>query len=184
MLFLAYFCCHHCNTVQTAATLLFLCVILDFLFADCELAAWFGAGTMMTPPAGPLPWTCSQKLTECAVTQSWQQSESRLQVWNLRLVCQWFCSCECDVQSHLSFGLLMDPVSKLDHLCVDTGTVQPRASFTPAYNPCQEPPLASLQTHQRAARVTLKVQDMHVKATTKKCANLLPDIFALLAELK
>lgn len=70
-------------------------------------------------------------------------------------VCK-FCSCQAGIQSHLSFSLLVDPVSELDHLCINTGTVQPRAALTPAHDPSQEPPPASLQTHQRTSWVTLR----------------------------
>lgn len=51
------------------------------------------------------------------------------------------------VQSHLSFSLLMDPVSELDYLCVDARAILPRAALTPAHNSCQKPPSATLQTH-------------------------------------
>lgn len=49
----------------------------------------------------------------------------------------------------------MDPVGELHHLRVDAGAVQPRAALSPAHDPGQEPPPASLQTHQRAPGVTL-----------------------------
>lgn len=49
----------------------------------------------------------------------------------------------------------MDPVGELHHLRVDAGTVQPRAALAPAHDPRQEPPPATLQTHQWAPGVTL-----------------------------
>lgn len=58
-------------------------------------------------------------------------------------------------RSHLPFSLLMDPVSELHHLRVDAGAVQPRAALPPAHDPSQEPPPASLQTHQWTPGVTL-----------------------------
>lgn len=66
-----------------------------------------------------------------------------------------FGSLVCSTQSHLSLSLLMDPVSELHHLRVDAGAVQPRAALTPAHDPCQEPPPATFQTHQRAPGITL-----------------------------
>lgn len=58
-------------------------------------------------------------------------------------------------RSHLPFRLLADPVGELNHLRVDAGAVLPRTALTPAHDPGQEPPPASLQTHQRAPGVPL-----------------------------
>lgn len=73
-----------------------------------------------------------------------------------------FVSLVCSMQSHLSLSLLMDPVSELHHLRVDAGAVQPRAALTPAHDPCQEPPPATLQTYQRAPGVTLGEKTSHI----------------------
>lgn len=65
----------------------------------------------------------------------------------------------------------MDPVSELHHLRVDAWAVQPRAALTPAHDPCQEPPPATLQTHQRAPGVTLgeKTSHRNLSGFTESC---------------
>lgn len=82
-----------------------------------------------------------------------------------------FVSLVCSTQSHLSLSLLMDPVRELHHLRVDAGAVQPGAALTPAHDPCQEPPPATLQTHQRAPGVALgeKTSRINLSGFTEIC---------------
>lgn len=132
-----------------------------------------------SPPASLSPWTRSQKnwlnVLSCDHDDS-LKTESRSETFcPVCQVCQ-FCLCQSGVQSHLSFSLLMDPVSELDHLCVDAWTVEPRAALTPAHDPRQEPPPASLQTHQRTSWITLSdTQKKKKKGNTwKKMSAITP----------
>ena len=82
-------------------------------------------------------------------------AQFNLQTARGRRVCRVFKCLVGSPRSHLPFRLLTDPVGELHHLRVDAGAVQPGAALTPAHDPGQEPPPASLQTHQRAPGVPL-----------------------------
>lgn len=137
--------------VHLIIRLRFLCMSAKPVSVFCN---WWDAGRLRRwddAPAVLFKWVHSQKLNvlPCYHPLLWTRTPGLKPS---------SCLLGLYVESHLSFSLLMDPVSELDHLCVDARTVLPRTALAPAHNTRQEPPSAALQTHQRTSWITLRAQ--------------------------